>query len=69
MTEHEQGNDPATDVSSPTYLVAIGASAGGLQALQPLVSVLERRGLAAYVLAQHLSPSQPSNLAEILGFH
>lgn len=46
--------------------MAIGASAGGLHPLQVIVRALEERGVAAYVVAQHLSPSQPSNLAEIL---
>ncbi|WP_139558730.1 PAS domain S-box protein [Methylotetracoccus oryzae] len=54
---------------SPSFLVVIGASAGGLRALRPLVASLERHGRTAYVLAQHLSPAHVSNLAEILGFH
>jgi two-component system CheB/CheR fusion protein len=55
--------------SPATYLVAIGASAGGLRALSPIVEGLACRGVAAYVLAQHLSPSHASHLAEILGGH
>lgn len=53
----------------PTYLVAIGASAGGLKALNPIVEGLACRGVAAYVLAQHLSPSYVSHLVEILETH
>jgi len=55
--------------SSPTYLVAIGASAGGLQALHPIVDALARHGLTAYVLAQHISSSHSSELAKILSAH
>ncbi len=69
VVEQERGARPETKGASPIYLVAIGASAGGLQALRPIVQGLERHGRAAYVLAQHLSSSQPSNLTEILGTH
>jgi len=55
--------------SSPTYLVAIGASAGGLRALRPIFDALQCHGQAAYVLAQHLSSTHASNLAEILSAH
>jgi len=55
--------------SSPAFLVAIGASAGGLQALHPIVDALARHGQAAYVLAQHLSSHHSSELAKILGAH
>jgi two-component system CheB/CheR fusion protein len=54
---------------SPSFLVVIAASAGGLRALRPLVDALERQGRTAYVLAQPLSPSHPSHLAGALGTH
>ncbi len=48
-------------------VVGIGASAGGLEALEQLFShVPERTGLA-YVVVQHLAPQHVSMLAEILG--
>ncbi len=50
-------------------VVAFGASAGGLQALRPIVRRLRRSGEAAYVVAHHLSPKQPSNLPELLADH
>jgi two-component system, chemotaxis family, CheB/CheR fusion protein len=69
VIEREKGASSATAESPPTYLVAIGASAGGLQALRPIVRQLQCRGLATYLLAHHRSPSQPTNLAEILAAH
>ena len=47
-------------------VVGIGASAGGLQALQPIVSSLVEKGTTAYVIAHHLSPSKPCTLVELL---
>ncbi len=47
-------------------VVGIGASAGGLQALQPIVSSLVEKGTTAYVIAHHLSPSKPCALVELL---
>ena len=47
--------------------MAFGASAGGLQALRPIINGLERNGATAYLIAHHLSPSHPTSLAELLG--
>jgi diguanylate cyclase (GGDEF)-like protein/PAS domain S-box-containing protein len=47
--------------------VVIGASAGGLHALRPMVQSLGCNGRAAYVLAQHMAPDQTSHLTELLG--
>src|SRR5689334_3975156 len=47
-------------------LVVVGSSAGGIQALSVLVGELPADFPAAIVLAQHLDPQRPSNLAEIL---
>jgi two-component system, chemotaxis family, CheB/CheR fusion protein len=48
------------------HVVAIGASAGGLEALQELVAQLLPGGNVAYLVAQHLAPDHPSQLAELL---
>ena len=45
---------------------AIGASAGGVMALQGLLSQLPTDLGLAYVVIIHLSPDQPSALSEIL---
>ena len=47
-------------------VVAFGASAGGLQALRPIIQGLKRHGTTAYVVAHHLSPTAPSGLLELL---
>ncbi|PZV03113.1 MAG: histidine kinase, partial [Leptolyngbya sp.] len=48
-------------------VVAIGASAGGLEAFTQLLSHLPTTTGMAFVLVQHLDPSQPSLLSEIMG--
>ena len=48
------------------HLVVIGASAGGLEALADIVARLPAKANAAYVVAQHLAPSHPSHLVELL---
>src|SRR4029079_15148698 len=46
-------------------VVGIGASAGGLEALETLLSRLPRTGMA-FVVIQHLAPGKDSHLSEIL---
>ena len=48
-------------------MVAIGASAGGLEAFTQLLSHLPATTGMAFVLVQHLDPNQPSLLSEIMG--
>ena len=48
------------------HIVVIGASAGGLEALQELASRLPSDANAAYVVAQHLPPAHPSQLVDLL---
>ena len=48
------------------FIVAIGASAGGLQALETFFSSLPDRPHAAFVVVQHLSPDFKSMMSEIL---
>jgi two-component system CheB/CheR fusion protein len=47
-------------------VVGIGASAGGLEAFTQLISNLPNDTGMAFVLLQHLEPSQPSMLSEII---
>ncbi|QFY89188.2 EAL domain-containing protein [Magnetovirga frankeli] len=49
------------------YIVGIGASAGGLEAISQLISGLNPNSPCAYVVLQHLSPSHRSMMVEILG--
>jgi len=52
--------------SAPKHVVAIGASAGGLKALQELLGQLKPGDEAAFVVAQHLSPDHASQLTNLL---
>ncbi len=51
---------------SPFFCVAVGASAGGLEAITALLSALEPKGSAAIIVAQHMAPQHRSLLAELL---
>ena len=52
-----------------TSLVVIGASAGGIEALERLVSALPETFATPVVIAQHADPKIPSHLPQILGRH
>jgi two-component system CheB/CheR fusion protein len=52
--------------SSPSTLVGIGASAGGLEALKVLLPTLPGDDGLAFVIVVHLRPGQPSVMAEVL---
>ena len=49
-----------------TYIVGVGASAGGLGALQTFVTHLPLKSKMGFVIAQHLSPQHRSMMAELL---
>ncbi len=49
------------------YIVGIGASAGGLEAISQLIAGLNPATPCAYIVLQHLSPSHRSMMVEILG--
>ncbi|MGI8911929.1 MAG: chemotaxis protein CheB [Rubrobacteraceae bacterium] len=49
-----------------SHLVVVGSSAGGIEALSQLVSVLPEDFPAPIVIAQHLDPNSESHLKEIL---
>ena len=48
------------------FVVGIGASAGGLQALEEFFTYLPENLNAAFVVVQHLSPNHPSLMSELL---
>ncbi|MBE7219042.1 MAG: protein-glutamate O-methyltransferase, partial [Caulobacteraceae bacterium] len=60
---------PASDPPPPNFVpvCAIGASAGGVGALQTLFRLLPDDLGLAYVVVVHLSPDHPSAMDEILG--
>ena len=47
-------------------IVAIGASAGGFEAVSELLAAVPSKGGMAYVVVQHLDPSHESLLVELL---
>src|SRR3954469_5043093 len=51
------------------YVVGVGASAGGLEALQRLFEHIPRTGGFAFVVIQHLSPDFRSLMDELLSPH
>ncbi|WP_258196856.1 chemotaxis protein CheB [Pseudomonas japonica] len=54
---------------TPVPVVGIGASAGGLKALEHLLHALPADSGKAFVVIQHLSPQRPTLLAELIGRH
>src|SRR5438067_732894 len=52
--------------SSRFPIVGIGASAGGVTALTELLSAIPADSGMAFVIVQHLDPTQPSMLGEVL---
>jgi two-component system CheB/CheR fusion protein len=58
--------DPPEEKQSALFIVGLGASAGGLEALSVVLSHTEFDG-AAFVVVQHLAPLQKSMLTELLG--
>ena len=75
MAEHDNemtaaaprdGGVDATQDGPRGFLVVVGSSAGGIDALSVLVSTLPKHFPAPIVVAQHLDPRRPSHLGEIL---
>ncbi len=64
----EKKTVPAGGESSPT-IIGIGASAGGLEALQQFFEYMPPNSGLSFVVIQHLSPDYKSLMADILGKH
>lgn len=56
----------ATGAAPASRLVVVGASAGGLEALTEFLGAIKPGLDIAYVVAQHLAPTHPSLLVELL---
>ncbi|HMA33890.1 MAG TPA: CheR family methyltransferase [Chloroflexia bacterium] len=75
MPRLDTSSPPAGDLAplvdeDPSYqLIVVGSSAGGIEALATLVASLPADFPAPLVLAQHLDPTRPSHLGEILARH
>ncbi|HEY3667217.1 MAG TPA: chemotaxis protein CheB, partial [Polyangiaceae bacterium] len=57
---------PSVESAPPLYVVGIGASAGGLEALEHFFDNVPRETGMAFVVVQHLSPDFKSLMDEIL---
>ena len=58
--------ETATAHATNPFVVGLGASAGGIEALKAFFGVVPRDSGAAYVVILHLSPDHDSRLAEVL---
>jgi len=67
--EVAQALEPATEAEQTPQIVAIGASAGGLEALEKLFAGLSSKSGATFVVIQHLSPDHKSMMANLLARH
>jgi two-component system CheB/CheR fusion protein len=62
-----EGQAPLSSVSAgPSFIVGVGASAGGFEALTALIAALRKPTRMAFVVVQHLLPTQASALPELL---
>ena len=59
-------SDPSLE-ENPVFVVGIGASAGGLRALEEFFAYTPQDSTAAFVIIQHLSPDHKSLMKELLG--
>ena len=59
----------STNVEQPPLVIGIGASAGGLEALQQFFSCMPPNSGLSFVVVQHLSPDYKSLMADILSKH
>lgn len=48
------------------YIVGLGASAGGFEALQKFLRNIQSDERITYVITQHLDPNQPTMLGTLL---
>lgn len=62
LTERKLG-----EVDKSFYLIGVGASAGGLDALKQLISQIPANFPHSFVVVQHISPDYKSLMSEILG--
>jgi chemotaxis response regulator CheB len=54
---------------SSFYVVGLGASAGGLEALRSFFAAVPAKSGAAFVVIQHLAPDHRSQMVELLATH
>lgn len=63
------GHNESAGPAMPLYIVGIGASAGGVEALERLFAAIPPDTPLAFVVVQHLSPDFESMMDELLARH
>jgi len=66
MTENRNKQQKTSDNSSNMLYVGIGASAGGLDALEKFLSNITEKSGMAFIIVQHMDPTHKSGLVNIL---
>lgn len=69
MDNAHSTEDNDSDLTLPSHYIGIGASAGGLEALQKLLQNLPTDTGACFIIVQHLSPDFKSMMLELLSKH
>lgn len=70
MSQPNQQNSAHSEgIPSSPLVIGIGASAGGVEALQQFFSCMPSNSGLSFVVVQHLSPDYKSLMADILGKH
>lgn len=70
MSQTNQQNSAHSEgIPSSPLVIGIGASAGGVEALQQFFSCMPSNSGLSFVVVQHLSPDYKSLMADILGKH
>lgn len=68
-TAPSNASNPETVTGQEHYIVAIGASAGGLEAIHEFFDNMPANGNLSFVIIQHLSPDYKSLLVELVAKH
>ena len=66
VPEENGERELAVAIQEPSYVVGIGASAGGLEALESMFARMPLQTGMAFVIVQHLSPDYKSMMDELL---
>ncbi|KAA5540815.1 chemotaxis protein CheB [Adhaeribacter rhizoryzae] len=67
--QHTSANPAPLKAKADHYLIGIGASAGGLEAIHTLFDHFPSNSSFSFVIVQHLSPDHKSLMAELLSKH
>lgn len=65
LKRNQRTNKPK-EIEPPHYIVGIGASAGGLEALRSFFGAIKEPIHMSYIVVQHLAPAHRSRLVELI---